>query len=475
MMILLSQAYVFGKIWGIKTDNKPYLKGLSKSWTFHLLVKNNFKFFLREHGITNYFKLSEFGGENRKEWIKIFDRHNLSPKIWHSIAPQKWRFKVGEHWKKNKVFDTGEKTFLIISEKKDKSSISCINSSVGGTKKSNKLFRDKNLTFKFFDPNRNPLTNKFFRSNERSIHDNIITNKIHKYLLTLNRKRIFPHYLTNEKKIFFEYNLLLWFVPEFIERENKCRYKKIWNSDTSVIKYRNLEIFRNKELLGEREINQSIRQWRWKSRNCENRFKKLGNMASLMTFMQNQETMVSLPGKVRKDLDLFRLFLRRNTNFDRLAINSEHRLPRLLNDQFLIYKLISLSLNFEQRVKKLSNLENIDEYYSDMNISGDRKRKIFSRNSSNLEDILLPKRRREFRILNSLTLQGNKNGKSNENILRKIQGQDPIIGVNRNKIIKRFIWPSYRFEDLACMNRFWFSTMNGSRFSMLRFRVYPIV
>jgi hypothetical protein len=462
-------------MWGIKTDNKPYLKGLSKSWTFHLLIKNNFRFLLQEHGITNYLKLSEFGGKNWKEWIKLFDRHNLSPKVWHSIAPQKWRFKVGEHWKKNKVFNTGEKTFLIISEKMDKSSIFCITSLVRGIEKSNKLFRNNDFTFKFFDPSQDPLTNKFFRFNEKSIHDNIITNKIHKYLFTSNGKRTFSHCLANEKKIFFEYNLLLWFVPEFLERENKYRYKKIWNLDTSVTKYRNLEIFRNKELLGEREINQSIRQWRWKSRNCENRFKKLGNMASLMTFMQNQETMVSLPGKVRKDLDLFRLFLRRNTNFDRLAINSEHRLPRLLNDQFIIYKLISLSLNFEQRVKKLSNLENIDEYYLDMNISGDRRKKIFLRNSSNLEDILLPKKRREFRILNSLTLQGNKNEKSNEILLRKIQGQDPIIGENTNKIIKRFIWPSYRFEDLACMNRFWFSTMNGSRSSMLRFRMYPIV
>jgi hypothetical protein len=473
-MILLSQAYVLRKIWGIKTNNKSYLKFLSKSWTFDLFIKNNLKIFLREHGIQSYLELSNFGEKNWKEWINHFNRYNLSPKVWCSIAPQKWRFKVSEHWRKNKIFSTREKEILLISEKLDESSTFCINSLVEAARKNNKLFRNNLLTSMFFDSNRDPLTNKFLQFSKKSGNDNIITNKIHKYFFIFNRKRIFPHSLTSRKNVFFEYNLLLWFVPEFVEQKNKNKYKKIWNLDTSVTKYKNLEIFRNKELLRERELNQSIRQWRWESRNYEKRFKKLGNMASLMTFMQNQETMVSLSKKMRKDLDLFRLFFRRNNNFNRLAINSEHRLPRLLDDQFLIYKLISPSLNYKQRVKKLSNLENIDEYSLDINFS--KKKSLVLRNSLNLEDILLSKRRREFRILNCLTLHRGKNRKFNDNLSKKVQGRGQIVEKNNtNRIIKRFIWASYRFEDLACMNRFWFSTMNGSRLSMLRFRMYPLV
>ena len=38
---------------------------------------------------------------------------------------------------------------------------------------------------------------------------------------------------------------------------------------------------------------------------------------------------------------------------------------------------------------------------------------------------------------------------------------------------KSFLWPNYRFEDLLCMNRYWFDTNNGSRFSMLRIHMYP--
>lgn len=39
--------------------------------------------------------------------------------------------------------------------------------------------------------------------------------------------------------------------------------------------------------------------------------------------------------------------------------------------------------------------------------------------------------------------------------------------------LKFFLWPNYRLEDLACMNRYWFDTNNGSRFSMVRIRIYP--
>jgi hypothetical protein len=474
-MILLSQAYVLRKIWGIKTNNKSYVKCLSKSWTFHLFIKNNLKLFLQKHGILGYWKLSNFNEKNWKEWINHFNRYNLSPKVWYGISPEKWRSKVSEHWKESKVFDIKEKEIFVISKKLDESSTLCINSLVEKSKKINKLFNNNLFTFNFFDYNQNFLIKKVLQLSKKSNNnDNVITNKIQKFILIENKKQLFRHFLTNKKNPFFEYNLLLWFVPEFVEQKNRNKDKKIGNLGTSLTKHKNFEIFRNKELLRERELNQSIRQWRWKSKNYEKRFKKLGNMASLMTFMQNQETMISLSRKMREDLDLFRLFFRRNNNFNGLAVNSEHRLPRLLDDQFLIYKLISPSLNLKQRIKKLSNLENIDEYFLDRNFSKNHEKFQILRNSLNLEDILHSKRRREFRILNCLISDKEKNKKFNDNILKKTQEQNRIIQKNTSQIIKRFIWSSYRFEDLACMNRFWFSTMNGSRFSMLRFRMYPI-
>ncbi|MBN8156736.1 hypothetical protein J0J30_22190, partial [Vibrio vulnificus] len=49
------------------------------------------------------------------------------------------------------------------------------------------------------------------------------------------------------------------------------------------------------------------------------------------------------------------------------------------------------------------------------------------------------------------------------------------LNFNRKKLIKLkfFLWPNYRLEDLACMNRYWFDTNNASRFSMLRIHIYP--
>ncbi|MEJ3850521.1 hypothetical protein WGU84_09125, partial [Campylobacter jejuni] len=46
---------------------------------------------------------------------------------------------------------------------------------------------------------------------------------------------------------------------------------------------------------------------------------------------------------------------------------------------------------------------------------------------------------------------------------------------DKKKLIKFkfFLWPNYRLEDLACMNRYWFDTNNGSRFSILRIHMYP--
>nr|QBW99745.1 Ycf1 [Pelargonium pillansii] len=59
--------------------------------------------------------------------------------------------------------------------------------------------------------------------------------------------------------------------------------------------------------------------------------------------------------------------------------------------------------------------------------------------------------------------------------LRKKEEESKELNRIRKKLmrLKFFLWPNYRLEDLACMNRYWFDTTNGSRFSMLRIRVYP--
>nr|AKA56110.1 hypothetical protein [Pinus squamata] len=141
-------------------------------------------------------------------------------------------------------------------------------------------------------------------------------------------------------------------------------------------------------------------------------------------------------------------------------VSSEpYRLSSIVNDNLLIYKIVSMWLKSEKR--KRAGL-------------GDDK-KILS--SFNLEDILLPKRRREFRILNRFDLENDHvgffNGKSIQND-EELMGRDQHLSVDTTQRIKRFLWPSYRLEDLLCMNRYWFNTNDGSRSAMLRIRMYPL-
>lgn len=54
------------------------------------------------------------------------------------------------------------------------------------------------------------------------------------------------------------------------------------------------------------------------------------------------------------------------------------------------------------------------------------------------------------------------------------QSLDKNKGLKKKLIkLKLFLWPNYRLEDLACMNRYWFDTNNGSRFGMVRIHMYP--
>ena len=93
------------------------------------------------------------------------------------------------------------------------------------------------------------------------------------------------------------------------------------------------------------------------------------------------------------------------------------------------------------------------------------------------ETILSTKRRRELRILicfNSQTRNVMCNNVKNKK-WGKILYKRKRFNKDKNKIIKLkfFLWPNYRLEDLACMNRYWFDTNNGSRFSMVRMHMYP--
>nr|YP_010898283.1 hypothetical chloroplast RF1 [Dipterocarpus littoralis]WHL46712.1 hypothetical chloroplast RF1 [Dipterocarpus littoralis] len=97
------------------------------------------------------------------------------------------------------------------------------------------------------------------------------------------------------------------------------------------------------------------------------------------------------------------------------------------------------------------------------------------------ETILSPKGRRELRILICFNSRGRNGMDRNPVFYNDVKNCGQVLNKSNRlasdkkklKKLKFFLWPNYRLEDLACMNRYWFNTNDGSRFSMLRIHMYP--
>nr|YP_010735925.1 hypothetical protein RF1 [Dypsis pinnatifrons]WEL32932.1 hypothetical protein RF1 [Dypsis pinnatifrons] len=168
------------------------------------------------------------------------------------------------------------------------------------------------------------------------------------------------------------------------------------------------------------------------------------------------------------------------------------RLSIKRDGKFIIYQTLGISLI--DKMKHQTNRKCIKKRYVDKKnfdksvarhgnilVNGDKSNYDFFVP----ENILSPRRRRELRILICFNSRNwnfvDRNlvfcNESNIRNSGKFLNEDKHFNTNTdtNKFIKckLFLWPNYRLEDLACMNRYWFNTNNGSRFSMLRIYMYP--
>nr|YP_010423447.1 hypothetical protein RF1 [Urera cameroonensis]USG96921.1 hypothetical protein RF1 [Urera cameroonensis] len=94
------------------------------------------------------------------------------------------------------------------------------------------------------------------------------------------------------------------------------------------------------------------------------------------------------------------------------------------------------------------------------------------------ESILSPRRRRDFRILICFYSMNRKGIPLNAPFWNEKQIKSQVLTKRKRETntlikLKFFLWPNYRLEDFACMNRNWFDTNNGSRFGLLRIHMYP--
>nr|YP_009659976.1 Ycf1 [Lagerstroemia tomentosa]QCR99869.1 Ycf1 [Lagerstroemia tomentosa]QTV21573.1 hypothetical chloroplast RF19 [Lagerstroemia tomentosa] len=182
---------------------------------------------------------------------------------------------------------------------------------------------------------------------------------------------------------------------------------------------------------------------------------------------------------IQKDLTLTELMKKG------ILIIEPVRLSIKNDGQFIIYQTINISLvhkskppiNQRYREKSYIDKKNLDKSIA-------RHQRMPENRDKNRSDLFVPeiilstKRRRELRILISFYSRNRNVIHKNPVFFKYIKNCSEVLDKtkrDKNKLIKLkfFLWPNYRLEDLACMNRYWFDTYNSSRFSMVRIHMYP--
>lgn len=157
--------------------------------------------------------------------------------------------------------------------------------------------------------------------------------------------------------------------------------------------------------------------------------------------------------------------------------------------QFILYQTIGISLVHKSKHQNNKKRYNENLVTKNLDESVSRHEKMTENRDKNYcdllgpENILSPRRRRELRILICFNSRNNKgvaknpgfwNGNRVKNCSQFFDESKDLDRYKKKLIkLKLFLWPNYRLEDLACMNRYWFDTNNSSRFSVLRIHMYP--
>nr|UPX03296.1 hypothetical chloroplast RF19 [Saussurea medusa] len=237
-------------------------------------------------------------------------------------------------------------------------------------------------------------------------------------------------------------------------------------------------------------------QLRWTGRLNQLNQKMMNNIqiyGLLVSLINVRKITISYIQRKEMNLDI----MRRRLNLTQLTkkgilIMEPTRLSVKNDGQFFMYQIIGISLvhkSKHQSNQRYRNPKNVAKNNFDESIPR-HKRKTLNKDKNNYdllvpEKILSSRRRRELRILISFNLNlKNQNGAhrnkkfSKENKIKnwsQFLDESKNCDRKKNELIKLkfFFWPNYRLEDLACMNRYWFDTNNGSRLSMLRIYMYP--
>nr|YP_010181862.1 hypothetical protein RF1 [Primula effusa]QVD44025.1 hypothetical protein RF1 [Primula effusa]QVD44108.1 hypothetical protein RF1 [Primula effusa] len=199
---------------------------------------------------------------------------------------------------------------------------------------------------------------------------------------------------------------------------------------------------------------------------------------------------ITLSSIQRREMNLDIMLIKKNLTLTELMkqgrlIIEPFRLSVKKAGQFIMYQTINISLVHKSRHH--TNQGYREQRYADKEDFDKSTRSHLTGNKHFYllfpENILASRRRRELRILICFHSKSSQDMDKNiifcneNNLKSSSQFLNENKDLDRQKLmkLKLFLWPNYRLEDLSCMNRYWFDTNNGSRFSMLRIRMYPTI
>nr|YP_009825531.1 hypothetical protein RF1 [Botrychium lunaria]QIU83346.1 hypothetical protein RF1 [Botrychium lunaria] len=432
-----------------------------------------------------------FNEKDWDEWLHRFNRYNSHSRVWYRIAPQEWRVGVNKHWDPEHNYTNGRKEHNLRGGGGEEYSAYPENTLLKRQVSNiSKRYRFNDPAYNFIDSTVNSDTKESPMrqcEKEEGILSNSHIQRIRQYSVS-NGGRERVSILQSRSDSNIDFDSMLWLVPDFAETKNVYAAESVLIPKASILRGRSRSSMKGKlginsryegqgmeseePLLKERESHYHIFQWRWKSKALERGMQRIKNLASISSIMENEENITAFCDRMGIDADSSnRFFTEAKHEFLNQSLTvSAHRLPRVLDDQMLMYKMVSTLLKFRNRFERRIDADVSSQCIPCLMTINNGER-AFS-DPYNLEDLSLPGRRRELRVLRPLVLE--KQYVDPDRWVRETDKYREFNPSDRTRIIKRFLWPIHRLEDLACMNRFWFDANNGSRFTMLRIRMHPL-
>nr|YP_010157197.1 Ycf1 [Cyclosorus interruptus]QRG01332.1 Ycf1 [Cyclosorus interruptus] len=458
--------------------------------------------FVEEWGFLR--KLCDLDASNWNKWLDCFSEYNLPLTLWRGVAPHRWRISsdcLSELSGIEKEIANEQECHVFRGELRNYSIYAKKPSLRHRVKNLSRLRKRRYLLQGLIDFVRNGDMDKISVRQDAVAKRFCCENRILRMTKVRGRgmnKLSDSHTSDSEIKFNSKFDLMPWLVTdfarakEFFKRRKKRLRDPILRDNTTYgialdinRRFQKVSDELYEIMLDEREDADYLFRWKWKS---EVKLENLRSLTALTRMLGDDRDLVTLCVNTCVDSELLDLYFNATTKlrlFHDLSILSAHRLSILFDDQNLVYKIINPLLKFKSRLKNRLKKRLYGKIYSDTSISklsliATEVNKKWS-HIYNIGDLLLPRRRREFRFLRSLLMSRStkpaadyfdsaseieRTGSSKESEpseLREVQK------------VKRFLWPSHRLEELACTGRFCFNITTGSQFTTLKIRMYPTI